>query len=284
MTQNKLFEPILNLVVETMPHDNLLNSAALEFFEFIQKENIKPVISHLVDNYRSKLEQITYVEIFGNFILRYDQTEGFAPSLEPSYTDPEENPLTQKRPESGRGDRWDSGIKDLDAQEEEYFNTSDNEDDEEAPDKELSSQTSANGTSPASKPLVDYTSDEENETMENMDTDLSAGIVVGDENAPPDTEKDSSTSRSPRPLLPAVRSPPEKVSEKRRREEEDGDEMSKLVQPKRRNSTNSNSSSKSNGVSRKKSFNGNGGTGPKKIAISLSSGIKTGGESLADDG
>lgn len=37
MVKNKLFEPILNIVIETMPRDNLLNSACLEFFEFIKR-------------------------------------------------------------------------------------------------------------------------------------------------------------------------------------------------------------------------------------------------------
>jgi protein phosphatase-4 regulatory subunit 3 len=278
MTQGKLFEPILNLVIETMPRDNLLNSAALEFFDFIKRENIKIVISHLVENYRAKLEEITYVDIFANFIVRYDQTQGFAPSLDSSYIDTEDQ--TPKRPETGRGDRWDSGIKDLDPQEEEYFNTSDNEEEEESAGKGSSSRTSINGASPISKPLVDYTSDEENE---NLETEAPAGIFGGaDENTPPKTAKDNETNSPLRPISPAVRSPPEKLSEKRRREEEDEDEMSKLSQPKRRNSTSSVGSNVSSVIRRKKSFtnspHGNGASG-KKIAITLSPGIKTGGES-----
>lgn len=37
MIKFKLFEPVLNIVIETMPRDNLLNSACLEFFEFIKR-------------------------------------------------------------------------------------------------------------------------------------------------------------------------------------------------------------------------------------------------------
>jgi protein phosphatase-4 regulatory subunit 3 len=37
MVKYKLFEPILNLIMDTMPRDNLLNSACLEFFEFIRR-------------------------------------------------------------------------------------------------------------------------------------------------------------------------------------------------------------------------------------------------------
>jgi protein phosphatase-4 regulatory subunit 3 len=278
MTQGKLFEPILNLVVETMPRDNLLNSACLEFFDFIKRENIKNIISHLVENYRDKLKEITYVDIFSNFIIRYDQTQGFAPSMETSFLDTEED--TPKRPETGRGNRWESGIKDVDTQEEEYFNTSDDEED--ILGKASSSRASVNGASPLSKPLVDYPSDEENE---NMETDLTGGILEGgDENTPPSSvTKDAEKS----PLLPSslLSSPPEKVSEKRRREEEDDDEMTKLSQPKRRNSSSSVGSNTGSVLRRKKSFTNashtSGGSGSKtnKIAISLSPAIKTGGES-----
>jgi protein phosphatase-4 regulatory subunit 3 len=274
MTQGKLFEPILNLVIETMPRDNLLNSACLEFFDFIKRENIKNIISHLVENYRDKLKDITYVDIFSNFIIRYDQTQGFAPSMETSFLDTEDD--TPKRPETGRGNRWETGIKDLDAAEEEYFNTSDDEDD--AIGKTSSGRRSINGSSPLSKPLVDYTSDEENDTM-----DLSAGILEGvDENTPPSLKSSDNGVLAP---TSSALSPPEKVSEKRRREEEDEDEMSKLSQPKRRNSSSSVGSNTSSVLRRKKSFtnasHGAGGSGGKanKIAITLAPAIKTGGDS-----
>lgn len=275
MTQGKLFEPILDLVIETMPRDTLLNSACLEFFDFIKRENIKNIISHLVENYREKLAKITYVDTFNNYIIRYDQTQGFASNMESSFLDTEED-ATPKRPETGRGNRWE-GIKDLDAQEEEYFNTSDDEEDVAV--KASSSRAAANGASPTSKPLVDYNSDEEND---NMDTDLSAGILEGtDENTPPASSSKASSNGVHTPLSSSAVSPLEKMSEKRRREEEDDDEMSKLTQPKRRNSSSSVASNTSSVLRRKKSFNNqNGGSGGKnKIAISLSPAIKTGGES-----
>ena len=81
MTSGKLFEPILDLTMETMTRDNLLNSACLEFFEFISQGNIKNLISHLVENYREKMEAITYVETFQTFITKYDDTSGFEASM-----------------------------------------------------------------------------------------------------------------------------------------------------------------------------------------------------------
>jgi len=266
MTQGKLFEPILKLVIETMPRDNLLNSACLEFFDFIKREHIKNIISHLVENYRDEMKNITYVDTFQNFIIRYDQTQGFAPSLETSFLDTEED--TPKR--EVRGSRWENGIKDLDAAEEEYFNTSDDEDDI----GKSTSRPSMNGASPLTKPLVDYPSDEENE---NMETDI--GAVVS---KTPDSSPSKGSDHAVRTPSSSGPSPPERLAEKRRREEDEEDELGKLSQSKRRNSSSSVGSNTSSILRRKKSFTSHGGgssgSKPNKIAISLSPAIKSGGE------
>lgn len=280
MVQGKLFGPILDMLIETMPRDNLLNSACLEFFDFIKRENIKTLIAHLVENHRDKLQQITYVDIFSNFMIRYDQTSGFAPSAQTSFVDTEDD--TPKRPE--RASRWNSGIKDLDAAEEEYFNTSDDEGEAVATIPRVKRlaphpQPQPNGDSPSSKRLVDYNSDEE------METDVSAGIVI-DEAKTPESSSSKDSGAVLTPTSSSAPSPPERLSEKRRREEDEEDDMSKLAQqPKRRNSTTSNSSSSS--LKRKKSFTNSGhGGGSKgtKIAISLSPAIKSGGEKGGEEG
>ena len=280
MMQEHLFEPILNIVVETMPRDNLLNSACLEFFDFIKRESIKTLITHLVENYREKMKTITYVETFSYFILRYDQIQGLAPNVETSFADTEED--TPKRRETVRGNRW-NGIKDLDAAEEEYFNTSDEED--ETSRKSPSTRRSMNGASPV-KPLVDYSSDEE---TENMDTDAVA-TVPAKTSSPSSSKSDVSDKKGV--LTPASSStappPLERLSEKRRREEDEEDELGKLAHPKRRNSSSSMGSNTSSVLRRKKSFTNNAhgsGAGAKSntIAISISTAIKSGGESTGGD-
>ena len=196
--------------------------------------------------------------------------------MENSFLDTEEG--TTQRPETGRGSRWESGLKDLDAVEEEYFNTSDDE--EELLGK--SSSGRVNGASPATKPLVDYPSDEENE---NMDTDV--GTSAGPSAQTPESS-DSRDSDEPilTPKSSAPPTPPERLSEKRRREEDEEDELGKLSHPKRRSSSSSVGSSSSSVLRRKKSFTNNqhgsgGGGKPNKIAISLSPAIKTGGDGKA---
>jgi protein phosphatase-4 regulatory subunit 3 len=276
MTQGKLFEPILNLLMETMNRDNLLNSACLEFFEFISTHNMKNVMIHLVENYREKMKEITYVDIFQNFITKYDDSAGFDASMEASFLDTEGGE-TPKRSETGSR-RWDNGIKDLDATEEEYFNTSDDEEDSIT----KSTRSSVNGASPLTKPLVDYPSDEETESIE-TDTKPEAE----------DSKGEKSDVMGPKDLgidhdLPAIGGPgaPERLSEKRRREEDEEDEIAKLSQSKRRNSSSSVGSNASNPLRRKQNFTKHGGVAgskPNKIAISLTTAIKTGGDNGSED-
>ncbi|QSZ30930.1 hypothetical protein DSL72_000489 [Monilinia vaccinii-corymbosi] len=276
MMQDHLFEPVLDLVIETMPRDNLLNSACLEFFEFIKNQGSsqKVLIAHLVKNYREKFETITYVDTFRNFILRYDNSQGFASSIETSFLDTEDEDA--KRPETSRGSRWGSGIKDLDPDEEAYFNTSDDEE-----DKRQTEQNLRNGASPNPKPLVDYPSDEENENPEN---DIPTGINSATPNLTPSPKplasKYSSEDEVVMTPTSSTPTPPARLSEKRRRAEDEEDELGKLSNHKRRSSTIS-TSSNSSIIRRKQSFNKtrDSSNGPKKIAISLSSAIKTGRDS-----
>jgi protein phosphatase-4 regulatory subunit 3 len=290
MMQEHLFEPILNVVYETMPRDNLLNSACLEFFDFIKRENVKVLVNHLVENYREKLKDIVYVDTFSSLILKYDQMQGYSANMDTSFIDTEEDTPGRSQVSGGRRGQ---GLKDLDPTEEEYFNTSDDEDEKlDTAGKVGGSRTAINGASPLSKPLVDYPSDEEGEMM---DTEMSAGILsdkVKTEGAAKVKEEvvDGTPSSSPTPPL-------ERLSEKRRREEDEEDELGKLShqQPKRRSSTSSTSSvgsvssNTSNIIKRKKSFNNardGSTTTPRKIAISLAPAIKSGGEGSkgAEDG
>lgn len=266
--QNRLFDPILNIVYETMPRDNLLNSACLELFEFVKRENIKVIINHLVENYREKLEGITYVPTFQNLILRYEQLHE-----RPDTT--AQNSFASDDTEPGRipmnGGRV-QGLRDMDAEEEAYFNGSDDEEETTLPSH--AGKPMANGA----RPLVDYPEDDE----DSMDV-LQEGEGVGD--ARPSSEEhaqDDSTAAAP-PTPPTSTSPqaspprdqtpvpstppPERLSEKRRREEDDEDELGKLSASSKRRS------------SRKKSVN-NGKDGPQKMAIKLAHAVKS---STTDD-
>lgn len=286
MTQKKYFTPILNIVYETMPRDNLLNSACLELFEFIKRENLKPLIIHLVETCRPRLQEITYVDTFQTLILRYDQMQGFDADADTTLFS-NDGTTTPTRTPTMNGSRW-SGVKDMDAAEEAYFNTSDDEDDHEPSPKTKRLRSSprenalTNGvtSSPMLKSLVDYPDDED----DLMDTDpaprrSSASSTASDT---PTTSTENTPKLSPSPMLQTP--PPERLSEKRRREEDnDEDELGKLTTTKRRNSGSGSSvsslgSNSSNTLQRKKGFltkkhpaETTGDIKVKKIEISLGS-------------
>lgn len=224
LTQNNILELILNIVYESMPRDNLLNSACLELFEYVKRENLKPIIVHLVEKYRDKLKSITYVDTFQNIILRYDQMQGYGALPDGTLWSQDESTASTTSPPRNMimgGQRW-HGVRGMDAAEEEYFDASDEEDDEEGKQHAVV-QNGATKTTTA-RPLVDYPDDDEEEEDE---------VMFNHENntAPPATEPDS----SPQSLTLAT----QRYAEKRRREQDDDDdELVKLSsQTKRRSAS-----------------------------------------------
>ncbi|KAH6625636.1 component of IIS longevity pathway SMK-1-domain-containing protein [Boeremia exigua] len=268
--QHQLFEPILQVLFDTMPRDNLLNSACLELFEFIKRENIKIIVQHLVETYREKLQDITYVDTFQNLILRYDQMQ------EPVTTQELDHSFTSVESETPvrtaglvNGGKWGQGLKDIDAEEEAYFNTSDDEDELAAPGKVV-----LNGASPV-RPLVNYPDDD----AEEGDVDMDIPLAMRGATAPVQAKQETKSSKS----TIATGSPPERISEKRRREEDEEDELlaniSTTTAPKRRASTSSNTSTSTLRNLRRRSpqiNSGKDGGTPKKITISLP--VKSSGE------
>lgn len=254
---------ILDVLIETMPRNNLLTSACLEFFEHIKKESIKELIKHAVENFREKLEKLAYVPLFAFIIQRYDQTQGFTANVD-SFMDSEED---MRRRRQGQIINPRTGIMEhlMDQTDDEYWNTSDDEEDLHM--RTGNRNLSVNGGSPATK-LVDYASDEE------LDDNLEDGGFIADGQADEGKMLDEDDSKS-QGSLP---SPPERLSEKRRREEDEEDELGKLMTHKRRSSSSasSNASSTSGLLGKKKRIPNakDGGSGPKKIAISLSPSAK----------
>ncbi|KAM3447335.1 hypothetical protein MY3296_008805 [Beauveria thailandica] len=260
ITEKRVLGPILDVLIATLPRDNLLSSACLELFEYVKKENMKDLVKHLVETYRDRLAELSYMSTFRDIVLRYDQTQGFTTDVE--YFLESEEDMTRRLPPNARLLEHIT----VDPQEDEYWeNTSDPEDDGEE------AQNANSGSTP-SKPLVDYASDEEGDDA-----------AVEDEEAMKDEDADKPASWSNQEC---VKSPPERISEKRRREDdEDEDELGKLVANKRRNSgsTDANTVIASKASStRRRSFS-TGSTNSKKIAISLSPALKSGGDLRSDD-
>ncbi|KAJ5619198.1 hypothetical protein N7510_003182 [Penicillium lagena] len=290
ITHTPAFGLCLDIIYETMPRDNLLNSACLELFDYIKRSNCKSFIIHIVEEYREKLESINYVETFQHLILRYDQMQGYGIDADLMPLGRQDEDSTPRRMPLNGG-RW-QGVREMDAAEEEYFNTSD-DDEEWTPDTRAALAVGPpNGAaSPAVKSLVDYPDDDDDDDIMDTkpeDAQPAQPLDVADVPAEAVTSTDSSTTQTP----PA----PERLAEKRRREEEDEDELMKLTAgPKRRSSTASNSSAGSlrrkNGssmgmaASDKSATAGNaaGGAPVKRIAINLGPTLKSSVDSETPD-
>ncbi|EMC99020.1 hypothetical protein BAUCODRAFT_22318 [Baudoinia panamericana UAMH 10762] len=272
LIQHRLFEPILGIVYETMPRNNLLNSACLEIFEYIrQGSGIKQLIVHLVEQYRTRLMEITYVNTFNALVQKYDaMQEAMQQGYVPSSNGTEDVSYSQEGTPAQmvNGQRF-AGLKEMDNDEEAYFNAEDDAEDDEV----LGLPTAAkaglpNGASPV-RPLVDYP-DDEDEGMYGLDpTDMlasspdrdmqvakkdkgssSSDTDVGldameteptnEEQTSPDTHE-RGRDRRPVPIEGSPgrqHSPPEPVPMKRRREDDDEDVLGTLMGgTKRRNSS-----------------------------------------------
>ncbi|SPO05985.1 related to pleiotropic drug resistance control protein PDR6 [Cephalotrichum gorgonifer] len=297
-----IFGPILDILISTMPRDNLLGSACLEFFEFIKKESMRDLVKHLVHNYRDQFVALSDLDTFRGMILRYDQTQGF--TLGTDFLLDSEEDVT-RRP-TGHTRMMEQ--LHVDPAEEEYWNASDDED--EQPAAVSDKMPSSGRASPAMRQLVDYLSDGDDDdeadgeeaAAEVPKTEKPVAKAEGDmktddvaassespdaesgEEKPPGTSQVDGASDAGSVTSEAVSdsvsvsvsvSTPRRLSEKRRREEDDDDdELGKMMQNKRRNSKSMAANAAATTQSllkRKSSFTGGNGAANPKIAISISS-------------
>ena len=226
------FGPILNIVYETMPRDNLLNSACLELFEYIKRENLKPLIRHLAEDYGSRLREITYVDTFQTILLRYDQMANLQDADMTLFSN-DGGVTTPPNQQHGNvnGNRGWQGVKEMDADEEAYFNTSDDEDElqnqrDSPTGKRL--KTSPKSTTPLSngvasspllKSLVDYPDDEDDDLVDMSDNSTPKQRPAQQHVLPSSPSPAEGPRLAPSPVLSTP--PPETLREKRRREQDD---------------------------------------------------------------
>ena len=258
----------------------------------IIQENIRQYVNNLVDNYREKLEKIKYVDTFSNIIIRWEQWNERTPQILPSTPD-------DRNRNRVNGSRW-QGVKELDASEEEYFNTSDDED-ETMHVKDSSTSKHQRAVAPPfrnnsrlSKPLVEYEDEDDAmggigdpATTTNSDVDTGKSISNNQSTVPTLRLRHSAFTSSLSPPSPTETTipTPERLAEKRRRTEidEEEDELGKLsVRVKKRTSSPTTDGKSTGGLQRKRSGTGlssgvwgvEGVVEPakKKIAISLNTG------------
>ncbi|NXW68849.1 P4R3B phosphatase, partial [Hirundo rustica] len=73
ITTGNLFEPVVNAVLANKSSCNLLRSALMELFEFIQEEDIHFLIEHIVENFSDALESLKCLPTFQGLKTKYEQ-------------------------------------------------------------------------------------------------------------------------------------------------------------------------------------------------------------------
>lgn len=267
--EKRLLGPILDVLIDTLPRDNLLSSACLELFNFVRHAEIKDLKKYLVETYRDRLMSLAYMELFRDMVLKYDQTRGFT-SADATLFEPDEDVTGRRTNTQGR--RLIEPVADAVEDDSEYFNTSDDEEDQAT--KSHGSGAQANGVTTPGK-LVDYDSDEQGDD----EAAQSKENVEAGGTAKPSASKGTDAAAGSNRQTGAAAAPPERISEKRRREEDEEEDLGKTITSKRRNSTSASSNpSPTSGFLRKRKSLSNtkdsSGSAPKKIAITISSGGK----------
>lgn len=207
LIKNNLFEPIVDLLLISSKKDNLLNSAMLEFFETIRRENMKAIVYNLVENYRGKLESVKLDTVRG-ILFKYEQYEAPPP--------PDTEVVLSDTKADQRSGKWHDRA-DMDSQQQDYFERDENSDPETV------------SVTPAKRPLVDADYDvESGESGTNTEVVSDAvKLETGDPgHSAIMTQKGSEQQLVPvseAELREVAASVEDKIGEKRRRSQEDVD-------------------------------------------------------------
>ncbi|XP_031743316.1 serine/threonine-protein phosphatase 4 regulatory subunit 3A isoform X2 [Cucumis sativus] len=215
--KNNLLKPIIDVFVANGNRYNLLNSAVLDLFEYIRKENLKSLVKYIVDSFWNRLVQFEHMASIQSLKVKYEQclddigTSGTATNV----LDP------RKRIEE----------RALEKEEEDYFNEeSDEEDTATASVSNVQRAQSppllCNGV-PASYPpsssrpgggLVDYDDDEDDDDFiyrppprkqsETAEEDDGAFHTLRLKRRPLHKDKDPEKGKKQRPVSSQSRSPP----------------------------------------------------------------------------
>jgi protein phosphatase 4 regulatory subunit 3 len=78
IVKENLFGPIVEVFLQYEGRYNLINSAVLELFAFLRKENIKILIAYFVQNFYDRVKHIKYVDVFDQLKAKYEHNESVA--------------------------------------------------------------------------------------------------------------------------------------------------------------------------------------------------------------
>ncbi|XP_044728570.1 serine/threonine-protein phosphatase 4 regulatory subunit 3A isoform X2 [Chrysoperla carnea] len=123
--KGNLFAPVIDTFVRNNGRYNLLDSAILEMFEFIKLEDIKTLCTHVVENFGRFLNDIEYVQTFKALKTRYEQHQD-------KFKDRERTTSLESVPSILRSGRYRRDQRQLEEEEEMWFNEDEDFEDGEA--------------------------------------------------------------------------------------------------------------------------------------------------------
>lgn len=93
LNKGDVFAPVLDLLAQASPRDNMLSSASLELFDFIRKENLKAILDHLMQNHEDRIRMLATRPLlktcFTGLITKWEQNN--EPPPEPDFKAVEED-------------------------------------------------------------------------------------------------------------------------------------------------------------------------------------------------
>lgn len=125
MIKGDLFKPVVEAFKANGNRYNLFNSAIIELFDYLKKEDNMLLIDHFVETYYKNFEHIDYVKTFKELKERYDQKDRYEQQCDPDRDDVSV-PLLRF------GHRYEE-IRRMDEEEELYFDQDELMEDEEDP-------------------------------------------------------------------------------------------------------------------------------------------------------
>ncbi|CAL1700107.1 unnamed protein product [Somion occarium] len=123
LIKHDILKPLLELTLQESRRDNLLSSSCQELFDFIRRENLKELINHCMTKHEDLVKALAATQLgsarFKGFIRRWEI------NIEPPPKEEEKVELV--RPNGIGIRKWGQGRL-MEAEEEDYFNTDDDED------------------------------------------------------------------------------------------------------------------------------------------------------------
>lgn len=121
--KGNLFSPVIDAFIRNNGRYNLLDSAIIEMFEFIKLEDVKTLCAHIVESYGKVLDEVDYVQTFKALKVRYNHQEKIKER---------EKTSLDGVPSILRTNRYRRDHRQMEDEEEMWFNEEDDFDDGEA--------------------------------------------------------------------------------------------------------------------------------------------------------